>query len=658
MVFWRRKTTTLLVGAALILAFLYLHAEFDRHLDESDHEEFHQHLSHGDFDATVEGGRDRVTGTPGQTGWDEVRNTDMLAALGSAKAPESQHTLDDDEPAGAFWRAVPIRNPVKSPEALPSGTPLTFPRVQHAFATETATARKTRLSRLDAVKASFERCWTSYRKLAWGHDELAPLSGEARNPYGGWGATLVDSLDTLWIMGLKTEFEDAVAKATEVEFLPRSHDKINVFETNIRYLGGFISAYELSGDARLLRKAQEVGEMLYVAMDTHNRLPLPRMNLMLAAEGKEQVWDDASALADAGSFSMEFIRLSMLTGDPKWFDAAQRITAAFQKQQNDSYLPGLWPKLVNAHRDRLARDPNLGMGGNADSMYEYLLKTYLLSGGLLPEYKMMYEDAMEATVKHLLFRPRIADKDDMLMLGSVLAMPDADGKVEISLAPEMEHLACFAGGMFALGSKALGIASHTGIAKQLTQGCTWAYRSVPSGIMPEKFTLMKCDTLARCRWSQNMWSDEVITRSGFESRDRLADAYVAEKLVKEQRLPVGFTSIVDGSYLLRPEAIESIFVLYRTTGDVELLEAAWDMFQAIERQTKTKFGNAALKNVLADDRDGPRERHMDSMESFWMGETLKYFYLIFSEPELLSLDKWVFNTEAHPFKRLLPTAKD
>jgi mannosyl-oligosaccharide alpha-1,2-mannosidase len=72
------------------------------------------------------------------------------------------------------------------------------------------------------------------------------------------------------------------------------------------------------------------------------------------------------------------------------------------------------------------------------------------------------------------------------------------------------------------------------------------------------------------------------------------------------------------------------------------------MFQAIDNHTKTDFANAAIKNVMSLDVE-----HDDSMESFWMSETLKYFYLVFSEPELVSLDNWVFNTEALPFR--LPT---
>lgn len=86
----------------------------------------------------------------------------------------------------------------------------------------------------------------------------------------------------------------------------------------------------------------------------------------------------------------------------------------------------------------------------------------------------------------------------------------------------------------------------------------------------------------------------------------------------------------------RPEAIESIFILYRITADSAYQDIAWHMFQSIENATKTDIANAAIDDVTQ-----PKPAKADRMESFWMAETLKYFYLIFSEPELISLDDYV-----------------
>jgi mannosyl-oligosaccharide alpha-1,2-mannosidase len=95
----------------------------------------------------------------------------------------------------------------------------------------------------------------------------------------------------------------------------------------------------------------------------------------------------------------------------------------------------------------------------------------------------------------------------------------------------------------------------------------------------------------------------------------------------------------------RPEAIESIFILYRITGDPKLRERAWNMFTTITKHTTTDIAHAAL-----DDCTVEKPTQADRMESFWMAETLKYFYLLFEEPNVVSLDEWVLNTEAHPLR--------
>lgn len=79
------------------------------------------------------------------------------------------------------------------------------------------------------------------------------------------------------------------------------------------------------------------------------------------------------------------------------------------------------------------------------------------------------------------------------------------------------------------------------------------------------------------------------------------------------------------------------------------MEHAWDMFRSIYARTRTSLANAAITDVTRS--TAPKE---DNMESFWPAETLKYFYLTFAEPDFISLDDYVFNIEAHPFKRPMP----
>lgn len=141
-------------------------------------------------------------------------------------------------------------------------------------------------------------------------------------------------------MDMHAEFEGAVTAAIDISFENSSLVDINVFETTIRYLGGFLSAYDLSGDQRLLRKAREVGDMLYVAFDTPNRMPVTRWNVVKAAQGELQEAADWALVAEIGSLCMEFTRLSLVTGDPKWFDATERITEILKAEQSKTKLPG------------------------------------------------------------------------------------------------------------------------------------------------------------------------------------------------------------------------------------------------------------------------------------------------------------------------------
>jgi len=211
------------------------------------------------------------------------------------------------------------------------------------------------------------------------------------------------------------------------------------------------------------------------------------------------------------------------------------------------------------------------------------------------------------------------------------------------LEQQGQHLVCFAGGTFALGGKLFDKSEHIDIGTKLTDGCIWAYNAMPLGIMPEVFFMSACPSIEKCAWNETVWKSDVMTQK--ESDEPIA---AADRYTEEESLPPGFVSFRDKKYIIRPEAIESIFVLYRITGRKDLLETAWTIFQAIQLNTKTELANGALSDVTT--KNG-RLSVMDSMESSWLAETLKYFYLIFSDPSFISLDDYVFNTEAHPLLR-------
>lgn len=104
--------------------------------------------------------------------------------------------------------------------------------------------------------------------------------------------------------------------------------------------------------------------------------------------------------------------------------------------------------------------------------------------------------------------------------------------------------------------------------------------------------------------------------------------------------------VADLRVSFRPETIESVFILYRITGDRTLQDRAWEMFNAITSNTATLIAHAALDDCTVE--NPPRA---DRMESFWMAATIKYFYLIFSDSDVVSLNDHVFNVRGHPFRR-------
>lgn len=131
-----------------------------------------------------------------------------------------------------------------------------------------------------------------------------------------------------------------------------------------------MAAYDLSEGKYpvLLAKAMELGEMLYVAFDTPNRMPVTRWNWISAAKGDAQEASTGVLVAEVGSLSLEFTRLSQLTGDNRYFDAIQRITDHFEEQQNRTYMPGMWPVLVNLRDLDLTKDSGFTIGAMADSL--------------------------------------------------------------------------------------------------------------------------------------------------------------------------------------------------------------------------------------------------------------------------------------------------
>jgi mannosyl-oligosaccharide alpha-1,2-mannosidase len=333
--------------------------------------------------------------------------------------------------------------------------------------------------------------------------------------------------------------------------------------------------------------------MLYAAFDTPRHMPANEFNFGKANAGR-LVPDSREAFASVATLSLEFTRLSQLTGDSKFYTVIDNIKNVLNRTQDSTELPGMWPVFVDLKNGFVADGTTFTLGAQADSGYEYLPKMYALLGGLDDVYATMHKKAMETAQKHLLFRAMIppagptAGQPDILFPGNALVSGKTGEKIE--LIPRLQHLGCFTGGLFALGGKLLGREDDVEIGERLARGCAWAYGAMPSGVMPEVSMLVPCTTagLVQCEWDDERWKRETRYHPS---------------------LPKGFHQVKDPRYLLRPEAIESLFVLYRITGKRELQDMAWDMFLAIARATETEFGFASVVDVRA----VPSE-NVDSME--------------------------------------------
>jgi len=168
------------------------------------------------------------------------------------------------------------------------------------------------------------------------------------------------------------------------------------------------------------------------------------------------------------------------------------------------------------------------------------------------------------------------------------------------LEHKMDHLACFSGGLFALSAKHLNNSHHLETARALTETCFQSYNRTATGLGPESF-----------RFTRQM---EAVA-------SRMNEKY----------------------YILRPEVVESYFYLWRATHEERYREMAWQVVLALNSHCRVEHGFSGLKNVY--DTQSPKD---DVQQSFLFAELFKYLFLIFSEDDVIDLDSWVFNTEAHP----------
>lgn len=221
------------------------------------------------------------------------------------------------------------------------------------------------------VRGQLLHAWQGYRRYAWGHDELRPLSKGFKDWYGpSLYMTPVDALDTLILTGL-TEQADQTRELIARDLSFDQDIYVKNFEITIRMLGGLLSSYQLTGDKRLLALAEDLGKRLLPAFNSPTGLPYVYVNLKTGAvRGVE------TNPAEAGTLLLEFGTLSKLTGKPVYYDKAKRSLVEVYNRRSTIGLVG---GSINVETGKWT-DTDSHISGGIDSYYEYLFKAWELFG--------------------------------------------------------------------------------------------------------------------------------------------------------------------------------------------------------------------------------------------------------------------------------------
>jgi len=460
--------------------------------------------------------------------------------------------------------------------------------------------------RQKAVVDAFLHAWNGYKSYAWGHDHLRPISKGAQNWFG-LGLTLIDSLDTMFVMNLKEEFDEARDWVSSSLSFSINKD-VNLFETTIRVLGGLLSAFHLSGDNVFLEKAKDLGQRLMGAFSSSSGIPYSDVNLK-STRGHAPKWSPDSSTSEVTTIQLEFRDLSRCSQDSQFEDAVTKISEIVHGLGKTE---GLVPIFINANSGKFRKSSTITFGARGDSYYEYLLKQWIQTGKRVDMYRDDFLQAMKGVINRLAKR---TVPNRLLYIGEIVS-----GGKEIK--PKMDELACFLPGTLAL-------AHHHG----LSLTATLPPKNANQHSEPSNNALME---LA-----------EELAYTCYLTFAR-QPTYLAPEITHFNSAPSSTTDFyvkpADSHYLLRPETIESLWYLYYVTGNKTYQDWGWNIFQGIQKYTRVLNGYTTIGNVK-----NPLDlRPKDMMESFFLGETLKYLYLLMADKQEIDISQWVFNTEAHP----------
>lgn len=266
--------------------------------------------------------------------------------------------------------------------------------------------------------------WKGYKNFAFGHDNLKPIT----QTYSDWfnlGLTIIDALDTLYIMDMQEEFDEGKRWVEESLRLDVSRD-VNLFEVTIRVLGGLLSIYHLSGEEIFLSKATELGHRLMPAFESPSLIPYSDVNLN-SLKAHAPKWSPDSSTSEVTTIQLEFRDLSRVINDPVFENAVAKVS---EKVHELPKTDGLVPIFINANSGSFRIFSTISLGARGDSYYEYLLKQWLQMGKKEDDYLIEdYKEAIAGVIKHL---RKVTPNEKHVYIGELLNSKD--------FKPKMDHL--------------------------------------------------------------------------------------------------------------------------------------------------------------------------------------------------------------------------
>ena len=385
------------------------------------------------------------------------------------------------------------------------------------------------------VRDQFLHAWNSYRRYAWGHDELRPLSNK---PFDWYGTSLymtpVDALDTMILMGLNQQ-------ADEDRGLIDSHlsfDKdiyVKNFEITIRLLGGLLSSYELTHDPRLLALATDLGNRLLPVFNSPTRMPYVEVNLKTGATRGED-----TNPAEVGTLLLEFGTLSKLTHNPVYYDDAKAAVVAIWMRRS---ALGLIGDEINVRTGQWT-GTNANINGGSDSYYEYLLKAWKLFGD--EDCHRMWVSAVAALNQYVAQTVTYPDGSKGFWYG------EANMTTGARTGTEYGALAAFFAGSLALS----GDLDRAGRLQESNYKM-WTH----SGIEPEltDYTTMKDLSPGYELRPENMESAYYLYSFTHEPKYRQMGITYFDSIVKYCRTPSAFAALSSVETMTQRDDMESFF---------------------------------------------------------------------------------------------------